>query len=133
MLNNKSSQVRNNRNPYASMLTYNLPTLIKKMKHTPSWEVGELNSMIILNNHDKQIVLTVLHEGTQIISFQSCDSLTFQIIEGKMKFQTRKETMMLEKGQLMTLQEKTRFRLTSLEESVFLLTILVGSKRSSEN
>jgi quercetin dioxygenase-like cupin family protein len=93
------------------------------MKHSHVWEQGELNAMILLNTPGKQILLTALHEGTEIDSFQSNDSITFHIIEGKLKFHTRKESVTLNKGQLLTLHEKIKYSLKTREETVFLLTI----------
>jgi hypothetical protein len=106
-----------------SLHALNLRPLIKNMKRSLSWAKGELITMILLKSDDKQIILTALHEGTEIVSFQSNDSVTFQIIEGKLNFHTRKENVTLDKGQLLILQDKVRYDLTSLEETVFLLTI----------
>jgi quercetin dioxygenase-like cupin family protein len=93
------------------------------MKHSHSWLKGELMSMILLNRPDKKILLTAMHVKTEINSFQSTDSITFQILEGKLKFHTRKETVILSKGQILTLIEKIEYCLTAMEETVFLLTI----------
>jgi quercetin dioxygenase-like cupin family protein len=110
----------------ASVHTFDLPALIERMKHSHSWAKGELNAMILLKSPDKQIVLTALHEGTKISSFQSSDSITFQIIEGKLRFHTRKESLTIDKGQLLTLHENIKYSLTSRKETVFLLTIANG-------
>jgi quercetin dioxygenase-like cupin family protein len=79
--------------------------------------------MILLKSPEKQIILTAMHEGTEILSFQANDSVTFQIIEGKLRFHHRKDIVTLNKGQLMTLNDNIKYRLTSDEETVFLLTI----------
>lgn len=129
----KTSYISKKRSPDSSGFTYDLPSLINNMKHTPAWENGELNAMILLRSPGKKIVLTAMHERTEVTSFQSGDSITFQIIEGKMKFQTRKETVILHKGQLLTLHDNIKFSLITLEESVFLLTILTGSLKSVKN
>jgi quercetin dioxygenase-like cupin family protein len=113
--------------------TFDLPTLIENMKLSHSWEKGDLNAMVLLKSPEKQIVLTALHEGTEISSFQANDSITFQIIEGELKFQTRKESVTLSKGQLLTLHENIKYRLKSTEETVFLLTILNGIVQPVEN
>ena len=117
----------------ASLLAFDLPTLIEKMNHNHIRAKGEPNSMILLKSPDKQIVLIALHEGTGIKSFQSNDSVTFQIIEGKLKFHSRKETITLEKGNLLILHEKIKYSLTTEEETVLLLTITNGILQYSEN
>ncbi len=123
----------NSRSHNVSLLTFDLPALIEMMKNSHDWTNGELNAMILLKRPDKQIVLTALHEGTEIKSFQSNDSVTFQIIEGKLKLHTRKESVILDKGQLLTLQEKIKYSLTTREETVFLLTIANGTLQPAEN
>jgi quercetin dioxygenase-like cupin family protein len=121
-----------NRSPNDSLFAFDLPTLIETMKHSHSWAKGELNAMILLNSPEKQIVLTALHEGTEIKSFQSNDSITFQIIEGKLKFHARKESVTLNKGQLLTLHENIKYRLTTREETVLLLTIKNSTLQPAE-
>jgi len=117
----------------SSFLTYNLPVLVEKMKLCPAWSKRELISMILLESPGKQILLTTLHEGTEINFSQSNDSATFQVVEGKMEFHTRKESVNLDKGQLLTLHEKIKYSLTSMEDTVFLLTISNGILQSAEN
>ncbi len=107
----------------SSFKPYDLPTLIKEIKKSKSFENGELNSMTLLKSRGKQIVLTALHEGTEINSFQANDSITFQIIEGRLVFYANKESITLEIGQMMTVHENVKYSLTTREDTVFLLTI----------
>jgi hypothetical protein len=69
-----------------SNFTLDMPDLIDNMKHSHSWTKGELISMILHNKPDKQILLTALHERTEVCSYQSKDSISLQIIEGKLLF-----------------------------------------------
>ena len=110
----------------ASLLTFDLPDLIDEMKHKHSWEHGELNAKVLLQSKEKQIVLAALHAGTEINSFQSNESISFQIIEGKLMFHTVNESVLLGKDQLLTLHENIDYRLTTEEETVLLLTIANG-------
>jgi len=103
--------------------TFDLSTLISRLKQGTAWIKGELNAMVLLKSPEKQIVLTALPKGTEITSFQSKDSITFQIIEGKLGFRSRKKSLVLDEGQLLTLHENINYRLTSVEETVFLLTM----------
>ena len=125
-LNNRPLYIRNNRFSNSTLFQYELPILIKKMKDTPGWRNGELAATILLKSPDKQIVLTILHDDTQVNSFQSGDSVTFQIIEGRIELHTPAKTVILNNGQYLTLHDKIKFSLTSLEDSVFLLTFLTA-------
>lgn len=118
---------------YPSLSLFDFPTLIGEMKHKNSWVNGELDTIILLKTPTKQIILAALHEGTEIKSFQSNESITFQIIEGKMEFHARKESVDLDKGQLLTLSENIKYSLTANEETVLLLTITSGAVQLSEN
>ena len=124
---------RDNNSFNSSGFSFDLPSLIENMKHSHSWAKGELNSMILLKSPEKQIVLTTLHEGTEITSMQSQDSITLQIIEGNIKFHTRKESGTLEKGQILILREKVKYSLKSIEETVLLLTVANDSLQHFEN
>ena len=93
------------------------------MRQNNKWANGELNSLILLKSPRKHIILTVIHDGTEIESFQSDDSISFQVIEGKLRFHSRKDSVTLVKDQVMTLKEHIKYRLTTREETIFLLTI----------
>lgn len=109
-----------------SSVTENMPALIDTMKHSYTWLKGELNALILLNCVGKQIVLTALHGKTEVKSFLSKGSVTIQIIEGSIVFNTRKDSVLLNAGQSLTFNEKAKYSLITLEESVFLLTISKG-------
>jgi quercetin dioxygenase-like cupin family protein len=123
----------NNRSSGCTLLGFNLPDLIATMKQSYTWTNGDLNAIILLKSADKQIVLTALHEGTEIKSFQSNESVTFQIIEGKLRFHMRKDTVTLSEGQQMIIDEKIKYSVTTDVETVFLLTISNKVKGTVKN
>lgn len=125
-LNRKSSFIRNDRAINSPLFPYDLPGLIKNMRETFEWKNGELASTILLKSPDKQIVLTVMHDNTEVTSFQSGNSATLQLIEGKIELRTGKKSVILNSGQFMTLHDNIKFSLTSHEESIFLLTFLTN-------
>ncbi|MDD2197415.1 MAG: hypothetical protein PHW91_09565 [Bacteroidales bacterium] len=85
---------------------------------------GKLYSKVLVNKPGKQVVLTALHEDMEIDAFQSNDSVTFQVIEGKLKLHTRKESIILKEGQLFSLYDNIKYSLTTAEKTMFLLTIV---------
>jgi hypothetical protein len=102
------------------------------MKRSDAWKNGELNAMILLRSDNTQIVLTAIHKGTEITSFQSNDSITFQILEGNLMFHSRRKSLSLDKGHFMTLHESIGYSLTTDEETVFLSTIASGMLETPE-
>jgi hypothetical protein len=123
ILNTRIRPLKEKREKNIPGLKLDLPVLIEKMKRSHSWLEGELISIILLNRPGKQILLTALHEKTEVNSFQSMDSITLQIIEGKLMFHSSDESVILNKGQLLTLHEHAEYSLISLKETVFLLTV----------
>jgi len=121
----RTSLVRNkdDRSDKCKLLAFNLPSLISAMRQNNKWANGELNSLILLKSPQKHIILAAIHDGNEIESFQSNDSISFQVIEGKLRFHSRKDTVTLVKDQVMTLNEHIKYHLTTREETIFLLTI----------
>lgn len=112
-------------------LRHDLPGLIRNMKLSNVWARGDLNSMILIKNAESNVMLVALHKGTEIVSYQSNDSITFQIIEGKIEFHTRKTSAAIGMGQVLTLNDKVKYRLTTCEETVLLMSIAKDSARSA--
>ena len=108
-----------------------LTGIIKNMKLSPVWEEGGLNAMVLCKKPEKKIVLTALHKGTKIDSYQANDSITFQVMEGKLEFRAAKESVMLKKGHMLTLHEKIKYILKSREETVYMLTIVIGGLQNT--
>jgi hypothetical protein len=115
------------------VITVDLPSLIENMKHSSSRAKGELKAMILLNNPDRQILLTILPEKTEISAFQANDSVTIQIIEGELMFHSPRESLTIRKGQFLMLHEKVKYSLTNIQETVFLLTISNDNSKVVEN
>jgi quercetin dioxygenase-like cupin family protein len=103
-------------------MNFDIPSLIETLKQDPSWSRRELSTMVLLKSPVKNIVLTLLPAGIEIRSVQLNDTITYQVLEGKLKFQIRNESVVLGKGELLKLNEKTKYLFDSLEESAFLLT-----------
>ncbi len=111
-----------------SLAKINLVDLINNMKSSLVASSKKLKSIILVNRSDNKTLITALLNKTEISSFQSDDSITIQLLEGKLRLHTRKESVILDKGNFITITEKVKYQLTSLEETVFLLTIANQTK-----
>ena len=112
---------------------FDLPALVMKIKKKHKVGCSDPDFLVLLNTPTKQIVLTTMHEGTGIISFQSNESIAFQILEGKMLFHTRNSSVNLVKGQLLMFSENVKYGLTTDVETILLLTITSVALQLSEN
>jgi hypothetical protein len=111
----------------ASYLSINLPALIENMKHEKTWKKGKLSSMILLKTPEKKVVLTLAPEGTEISSFQSNDSATFQIAEGRLVFYFEDEYVYLDSNEILTINKKIDYSLYSIVDTAFLITLITGN------
>jgi len=110
----------------APLLVLNLPLLIQRLNKRNTGDQEKLSAIILLKRPEKQIVLAAFREGTTMKSYQSNDSMTFQVIQGQLIFQTRKKSMILRNGQFLQLYDKIKYSITTNEETVFLITYLNG-------
>lgn len=117
-----------------SLENFDLPALVEDMKETRNWEQGEMDAMVLLKSPVKKVILTALPRNTEIDSFQSNDSITVQVIEGKLKFHTRKVSVLLGRGQLLTLHQNIKYSMTTFGiKTIFLLTVSGGKVLSGIN
>jgi quercetin dioxygenase-like cupin family protein len=119
--------------PYSPFLVLDLPFLMHQLKQCNTSSDGEYSSMTLLKQPEKEVVLTAFREGTKLNSYQSNNSMTFQIIEGKLMLHTRKKSVMLEKGQFLALHDNIKYSLITDEETVFLITISNGDDQNIQN
>jgi len=82
--------------------------------------------MVLLRDPDKKVILTVLHERTEIKSFQSDDSVTFHVLEGKLQLHIRGGSVTVNSGEVLTMNEKTKYSFDTPEETAFLMTLAAG-------
>jgi quercetin dioxygenase-like cupin family protein len=111
-----------------SLNSSDLEALIANLKNEQTWMDGELKSAVLLRSPEKKIILTVLHKGTEIRSYQSDYSLTFQVIEGKLNLNYGNKTFTLLKGEVLIINEKLKYKIDSLEDSSFLMILASGKE-----
>ncbi|HEX2967721.1 MAG TPA: hypothetical protein VHO46_01360 [Bacteroidales bacterium] len=111
--------------------SFDLPSIIADLKNDKTWIEGELNSVILLNSSTIKVLLTILHEGTEVISYQANDSITFQVLEGSLVLHIKEESIVLNEGELLTLDEKIKYSFDTVEETAFLMTLVSGKEQGT--
>ncbi|MGE5457871.1 MAG: hypothetical protein ACM3RX_05915 [Methanococcaceae archaeon] len=104
--------------------SFNIPEIIEDLKNDKNWRNGELVSVILLKSPSLKVLLTLLHEGTEVISYQSNDSTTFEVIEGSLILHIRNESVIINEGETLTLKEKIKFSFDTIEKTAFLMTLV---------
>ena len=117
----KPSSFKGSKSFETPMFPFDLLSFIEKMKKKSSWKNNGINSIILSKTPVENIVLTAIHNETEIFSFQSCKSITFQVLEGELVLHKRKEPLYIKKGQTFTIYENIKYKLTTEEETIFLL------------
>ncbi len=110
---------------------FDFPAIIAKLKRKQTLANGELKTVVLLKSPDKQILLTAMMENTEIDSFQANNSIFFKIMEGKVNFHTRKDSVILGQGQVFAIHENIKYRLITREKTILLMTITGGVLETS--
>lgn len=107
----------------APMLNFDLTSMIERIKQEDEWNTGTHNAITIMKTAAMRIVLIAMHAGNEIKMHQSEGPISVYVIDGLLQFNTEKESVILKKGQLLTLHENIKHGLIAMEETTFLLTM----------
>jgi mannose-6-phosphate isomerase-like protein (cupin superfamily) len=102
---------------------FDLSSMIKSLKTDLPFEEGNLITQILHKSPELNILLVKMNEGTEFISFQKNQSVTFRILQGKLMLHIRKGSLTLYAGESLILSEKTKYRIASMEPTALLLTL----------
>ena len=105
------------------LFTFRLPALIRQMKEEESWEQTGRSAKTLHKLNGMCLVLNSMKAGTVIKPHQANGPISVHCIEGELKFHTDKESVTLQKGEMLSLQEYVRHSVEAVKESSFLLTI----------
>ncbi|SIR45685.1 cupin domain-containing protein [Pontibacter lucknowensis] len=118
------------RDSVGALITTDLVALALELKGEENWQKSGRGSRTIYKSEAMRILLNVMQAGAEIKPHQAPGPISVQVVEGSIRFNTETETVVLTKGQLLTLQEHVRHSVEALEEAAFLLTVsLLTSKR----
>lgn len=107
----------------SSFYNYELPLLVQKIKNDCSWKMGDLKSIVVMNEPDKKVIVTALHAQSEIESRMTGECIVFHVVEGSLKLKMRKDFTTISAGQKFTLYDKIKYKIEALSESIFLLVL----------
>ena len=105
--------------------TFDLKNILAEIKAHEAWQKGEHSAKTLIKDHRQRITLVALRGGTKIASHQANGPISVQMIDGKMKFTTPMRSVTLENGQILTLRSKIQHSMEALQDSAFLLTMVL--------
>ena len=110
----------------ASIAKFNITELSKQLKHEEVWHSKKRNSVTVFKSDDLHILLIAMHAVTRMLGHKVEVPLTIQVLEGRIKVITEKETLALGKSNLLVLESGISHDIEAIKESVFLLTWAIG-------
>lgn len=116
-----------------SLISINLSDIIKSMKNCLPYSKTNILAVPLLIEPDKKIIITAAHENSDIKFLASTNSISLQVIEGVLVFRSRKESVTLNSGMMLTVREKMKFRIKTMENVLFLLTLECATAKTNAN
>lgn len=101
---------------------------IDQLKTETTWADSDRNSVTLFKSETMRIVLMGLHQNAELIPHKANGVISVQVLEGKIKFDTEEKSSLIEKGQMIALQENITHSVIALTESFFLLTLAMNNK-----
>lgn len=112
----------------AALVEMNLNNFIDQVKSESTWIDSDRNSVTIFKSETMRIVLLGLHENAELKTHKANGVISVQVLEGRIMFTTEQQQVVIEKGQMIALQENIMHSVRALAESFFLLTLSMHIK-----
>ena len=113
----------------ADLVQMDLNQFVLQIKGESTWLESDRNSMTIFKSDILTIVLLGLHQNAEMKTHQANGVISVQVLEGRINFTTEEETVSLEKGQMIALHENIPHSVMALEETLFLLTLVMTKQK----
>lgn len=110
----------------APLVEMDLNKFIAQLKQETTWAESDHNSITIFKSDNVTIVLIGMHENAEFKKHTAKGSIHVQVLDGKIDLSVEQQTVSLEKGQMIALQAQIPHSVLALNESFFLLTMVLG-------
>lgn len=110
----------------APLVEMDLNGLIAQIKAESTWAESDHNAITIFKGDGLRVVLIGMHENAELKTHSANGIINVQVLEGKINFTTELHTVLLEKGKMIALHEKIPHSVLALQESFFLLTMVMN-------
>jgi len=110
----------------ASLIEIDLNKFIVELKQETTWADSDRNSITVFKSYNTTIVLIGVHANAELKTHIAKGHISIQILEGEIQFTAEQQTVSLEKGQMIYLQENIPHSVLAIKESFFLLTMMIN-------
>jgi quercetin dioxygenase-like cupin family protein len=97
-------------------------SFLKQIKKDKSGKGNDRNMLTVLKTSNMRIVLYAIRKGTEMIKQKKEGTITLQVLEGKIQFNSGNESVKLGKGQMLVLDESAAYSVVAKRKTFFLLT-----------
>lgn len=111
----------------APLVEMDLNNFILQIKNEITWATTDHNSITIFKSDNTTVVLIGMHQNAELKKHKAYGNIHVQVLEGKINFCTEQQTMSLQKGQIIALKADIPHSVLALEDSFFLLTVIVNN------
>ncbi len=112
----------------APLVEMDLNNFILQIKEEITWATTDRNSITIFKTENTTVVLIGLHTNAALKKHQAYGNIHVQVLEGNINFCTEQQTVSLTKGKMIALKADIPHSVLALEDSFFLLTMIVQSQ-----
>jgi quercetin dioxygenase-like cupin family protein len=116
----------------APLLSFDIPALLARIK-AETWRKGTHEAMTLAKSRGLRVVLVAMHVGTVLPSHRADGPISFQVIDGELRFRTDSQSLTLKTGELVTLQAGIHHAIEAVNESAFLLTLSMDTPHPAEH
>jgi len=105
------------------LLQFNLNMEIEKLRQEDAWKTTSRNTKTLVKYPDLRIVLISLKSGKRMENHRTDESISIQVLSGKLRLHLPGQTVELRHGHLLTLERALPHDVEAMEDSAFLLTL----------
>jgi quercetin dioxygenase-like cupin family protein len=111
----------------APWVEMDLNNFIVQIKEETTWSTTDHNSITIFKSDNTTVVLIGIHQNAELKKHKAYGDIHVQVLEGKINFCTEQKAASLHKGQMIALKADIPHSVLALEDSFFLLTVVVNN------
>jgi quercetin dioxygenase-like cupin family protein len=111
----------------APFVEMDLNNFILQIKHEITWATTDHYSITIFKSDNTTVALIGLHKNAELKKHKAYGNIYVQVLEGKINFCTEQQTVSMQTGQMIALKADIPHRVLALEDSFFLLTVIVNN------
>ena len=126
MPNETSPVTRPARAPHpvtGTALTFDLAAEADKLKREATWNAHGHNAKTLVKHPDFRVVLIALRAGARISEHKTDHCVTIHALEGTLRLQLRGETLQLDSGSLLALEQTVLHDIEAVTDSLFVLSL----------